>query len=86
MDKIELTKRIVNQMTGYSIGAATAAFLHNNRKHSDKLIIEIILDLSVFVTAIAVGGVVHEPIRDYTDAQIEKAFAKWEEIKEMFQK
>jgi hypothetical protein len=77
MDKVQLTKTVVNNMTGYSIGAAVTCFFSANRRHSDNKILDLAIDLSTFVTTMAVGGTIHNPVKAHTDAKIDDLVAWW---------
>jgi hypothetical protein len=78
-DKLEITKVVVHNMTGYAIGAATGQFFRTFRRHSDNKTVELLIDVSTLITVFAVSALAHEPVRDYTDAQIDKAAAWWKE-------
>lgn len=72
MDKIQLAKAIINNMTAYSVGAAVGVFLSNNRKHSDNKALELSIDLSTLVTSWVVTGVVHDALIPWTDAHVDE--------------
>lgn len=82
----QFVKAVTNNLTGYALGAAAAEFLRSNRRHSDKVAVELLIDVATFVTAGAIAGVIHEPVRAYTDAQIDKGAALIERLKGQFQK
>ncbi len=77
MTKTDLTKTIVNNLTAYGSGAVAANIIRSNRPHSTNKAVDLVIDLSIFMTCWAVKGVVRKPIRAHTDQQIDDMVVWW---------
>lgn len=77
MTRIEIARTIVHHMIDYGIGVAGTAFFREHRSHSDNKAIELALDVSTFLTVVAVSGTVREPVHAHTDAQIDQLIVWW---------
>lgn len=81
MNKTVIAKAVVNNLTGYAVGTATAMFLTAHRKHSDNVVIETLLNVSTIVATVAVGGLVQKHLAEYTNAEIDKIVDAFNESK-----
>lgn len=77
MTKVEITKTVAHNMIGYSVGAAATAFFATNRRHSDNVAVEILINVSTVVTAIAAGGVATKPLNVQIDDTIDSVVDWW---------
>lgn len=75
MNSRTITKETVGQLTNFGTAFLVAGHVRATRPHFTNPILDAIVDVSSFVTAFAVAGVLQDKhVRPYTDEQIDALF------------
>lgn len=71
MNKINITKAVLKQLTTIGTGAVVNSVVASHRAHSDNKVIETVYTVASIVTAYAAAGTALKPMHQYVDEQVD---------------
>jgi hypothetical protein len=72
MDKVQIAKTVVNNLTSITVVALSHNIMQAHRKHSNNAIVELVFDASSLLAAFALAGLVQERMDAYMDSRIDE--------------
>lgn len=81
MDRTKIAKAVVNSFVGFGVSATTGTIVRNNIPRHSNPAVDAAIGVSIYLTSMAVAGTIKQPVRDYTDAQIDHIAEAFDSVK-----
>lgn len=81
MNKTQIAKAVVNNLVSLGVSSATGSIVKNNVSRHPNPIVNTVIGISIGVTSYALSGTIMEPVRNYTDREIDKIAEAIEQFK-----